>query len=411
LTFYSSKVHHKASHPGGNTIPSTENSEKAFRSNDSLILKPLDVFCHYSNETDLHSRPDTTRSDVQQLLKTLRTGGQRRRIADHKKLRLSPQFFERRVNSTVDWDLVQSWVRECRRYYGESYRGPPSEDSTVPRNMQLINVNTRRGVASTECKLHPSIISSMERRIAFLEEELCMTKKTAGSEKSHLDSLIGDVTAADDAPIKVKGIIQSQDGLKVTLEQIISATKSELQTSTGQFSPLHAPMFESSVKLLHSPPSSHSDSTNDYFTEEDSASSTTNWTINEYRYPLILLCMKEEIVIGITDAFRASEFALKTITMAGSEDSIQTTNSSGQIAGSSSNPLSEKSDPRGTKRKRDDESPEDEDDYERHTKVPRSMGLTEEDVERWLACPFYKKDPTKYKCCRRSRYDAINRIK
>jgi Heterokaryon incompatibility protein (HET) len=111
---------------------------------------------HYSNETDLHSRADrdaeTTRSDAQQfLLKTLGTGGQRRRVlgriqylADDERSRLSRQFFGRRVNPTVDWDLVQSWLGECRKYHGKSCRGPSSKDSTLPRDMRLINVNTRR---------------------------------------------------------------------------------------------------------------------------------------------------------------------------------------------------------------------------------------------------------------------------
>jgi hypothetical protein len=184
--------------------------------------------------------------------------------------------------------------------------------------------------SQVECGLHSSTILSLEKRLALLEEDVRIMKQTAEEEKIRLENLRAVVKARYDTSRRINdmGLARTEEGGKII--------RCKAQNSIGLTSRVDTSKFDSLTKHQQSPQDSQVDSTVEYFSEDDSLSSTSNCSTNEsHDYPLILQRMKQEIVIRLANTFRASDLAATAITMTGSESSIQTTQSSEQEASSS----------------------------------------------------------------------------
>jgi hypothetical protein len=179
-----------------------------------------------------------------------------------------------------------------------------------------------------------------------------------------------------------------------------------------------APDSESTDNARHVAPASfddQSDSTNEYFTDEDSSTTSSVLDCNQTgnTLPAALAERRENIGNTLVAAFSASYHAYLSNKSADSNNTQGETATNTESRSSSSTTRSSKCDHLPGKRQRetDDENCSDEDVDERErrgSKFPRTL---EENTRSRLACPFYKKDPIKYKCCQRSKYDAVNRLK
>jgi hypothetical protein len=155
-------------------------------------------------------------------------------------------------------------------------------------------------------------------------------------------------------------------------------------------------------------------STTDPFTDDDVSTTSSKSACDRFMHgaPSTIVKTRPLIRDYIIAAFRDSYRAFQGRKCAGNGDN-QGKSSSSQTTGSSSHLRNRGSIREGAKRPRENESEksDDENAEDKKEKGPKLARVSEEETQKWLACPFYKKDPIKYKCCQRSKYDAINRLK